>query len=241
MGTVCPKCQGRGLIVKDNLALPCRCSREILKANRIKESGMPPGLRGCRFESFNSRYYSKTKVDPITRYSYYESARLAFKAAGDFIQNFVKNSRGASGLMFTGNVGSGKTYLACCIANELLDQGHEVLFMVVPDLLDRLKATYDPARQSSYTEQDVLDAAREVPLLVLDDLGAHNYTEWTSNKLYSIINYRLNYSLPTVITTNIDLADLEQFLGERTTSRIVEMCITYRLMVDMDIRMAKKI
>jgi len=75
-----------------------------------------------------------------------------------------------------------------------------------------------------------------VPLLILDDLGAHNYTDWTRNKLFSIINYRLNYMLPTIITTNINLEDLEHFLGERTTSRIIHMCHPYRLLVEVDIR-----
>jgi len=85
-----------------------------------------------------------------------------------------------------------------------------------------------------------MDSARRVHVLILDDLGAHNYTEWTRNKLYSIINYRLNNNLPTVITTNLDLAELEEYLGERTTSRIIQMCRIFRLMVETDIRIVKR-
>ena len=136
-------------------------------------------------------------------------------------------------------MGSGKTFLACCIANSLLARNKALLFAVVPDLLDQIKATYDTNKSKSVTESQLLDTAREVPLLILDDLGAHNYTDWTRNKIFSIINYRLNYLLPTVITSNINLEDLEEHLGERTTSRILQMCRPYRLLVDVDIRMQK--
>jgi DNA replication protein DnaC len=138
-------------------------------------------------------------------------------------------------------VGSGKTFLACCIANALLEKGCSVLFLVVPDLLDYLRSTYDSNRgPGEVTEQEILDTACKVPLLILDDLGAHNYTEWVRNKLYSILNFRLNHFLPVVITTNINLEDLEEYLGERTTSRIYQMCRPYRLLVDIDIRVLQR-
>jgi len=75
----------------------------------------------------------------------------------------------------------------------------------------------------------------------LDDLGAHNYTPWTCNKLYSLLNYRLNYHLPVIITTNLDLVEIEKFLGKRTTSRILQMCNVYRLTVQKDIRYQKSL
>ena len=144
-------------------------------------------------------------------------------------------------MLFTGQVGSGKTYLACCIANALLKKGKGVLFAVVPDLLDEIRSTYDPGRSSGeLTEFDHVERARQAPLLVLDDLGAHNYTDWTRNKIYSIINYRLNHRLPVVATTNISPENLEGYLGERTTSRLLEMCRPYRLLVDLDIRAVQR-
>jgi DNA replication protein DnaC len=85
-----------------------------------------------------------------------------------------------------------------------------------------------------------VERARQAPLLVLDDLGAHNYTDWTRNKIYSIINYRLNHRLPVVATTNISPENLEGYLGERTTSRLLEMCRPYRLLVDLDIRAVQR-
>lgn len=234
----CPVCHDRGVIVRDRVAVPCRCLARRALVNRFRYSGLPGRLRECTFERFDFKYYSRSGRQD--RPSAYELARRAFQAARDFVQNFKRDPR-LDGLLITGPVGSGKTFLAACITNSLLQDGFTVLFAVVPDLLDRLRATYDQSRApGAYTEQDIMDAAREVPLLVLDDLGAHNYTDWTRNRLYSILNYRLNHRLPVVITTNISLENLEAYLGERTTSRICQMCWSCRLDVELDIRVVQR-
>ncbi|WP_027357033.1 ATP-binding protein [Desulfofundulus thermocisternus] len=237
----CPVCNDRGIVIKNNVAFPCSCSKQKAILNRFKEAGLPEGLRSHTFDKFDFKYYSKFRIDPERKITYYELARRTFQAALDFVQNFKKN-RHIDGLLITGPVGSGKTYLAACIANALLEAETVLLFVVVPDLLDRLRSTYDQNRQiiEHYSEKDLLDTAREVPLLFLDDLGAHNYTEWAKNKLYSILNYRVNHRLPVIITTNISLENLGEYLGERTASRICQMCWPCRLSVEDDIRMIKR-
>jgi len=236
----CKVCHDRGLVVQGNRAIPCSCTAQRAIQRRFQDSCLPEALRSCTFTAFSFKYYSRQITDSPKGISYHESARLTFRAALAFVEDFGKKER-IDGLLFTGPVGSGKTFLACCIANALLDRGYPVLFLVVPDLLDRLRSTYDPNRgPGELTEQEILDAARNVPLLILDDLGAHNYTDWVRHKLYSILNYRLNRALPVVITTNINLEDLEEYLGERTTSRIYQMCRPYRLLVDIDIRVLQR-
>lgn len=236
----CKLCQNRGVVIRNNVALPCSCSQQRALANRFKESGLPEGLRYHTFDKFNFKYYSRQRIDPDRGVTYYESARRTFQAAREFVLRFQKDPH-IDGLLITGPVGSGKTFLIACMVNALLDAGVVVLFVVVPDLLERLRSTYDQGRQQvDYTEKDLMDAAREVPLLVLDDLGAHNYTDWARNKIYSILNYRLNHCLPVIITTNINLEDLGEYLGERTTSRLCQMCWPYRLPVDVDIRVIQR-
>ena len=114
-----------------------------------------------------------------------------------------------------------------------------MLFIVVPDLLDEIRASY--SGDSDISEIQVLRQARNMPVLILDDLGAHNYTEWTRNKIYSIINNRLNNNLATVINSNLHLGDIERFLGERTTSRIIELCDSHGLFAPKDIRHIKNL
>ncbi|OPY58536.1 MAG: Primosomal protein DnaI [Pelotomaculum sp. PtaU1.Bin035] len=236
LNTACNLCRDSGIILKGEVAVPCSCIRKKAVVKLLKDSRLPKKLLNCTLSGFDFKYYAKDCLDIEKGVSYYDLAKLAFQAAKNFISKFLQDSN-TDGLMFAGQVGSGKTFLACSIANALLKKEKVVLFVVVPDLLDQIRSTYDTARNpGDYTEFDLVDAARQVPLLILDDLGAHNYTEWTRNKIYSIINYRLNHCLPIVVTTNITPEDLEEHLGERTTSRLLEMCKPYRLLVDMDIR-----
>ncbi len=240
MSVICQICGDRGIVLKNEIAVPCSCVKQKRTDKIYRDSRLPKKLLGCTLDNFNFKYYANNCVDLEKGITYYELARLAFQAAKNFIADFQKDPN-ADGLLFTGQVGSGKTFLACCIANALLKTRQGLLFAVVPDLLDQIRFTYDPGRgPDELTESGILDTARRIPLLILDDLGAHNYTEWTRNRIYSIINYRLNHRLPVIVTTNIVLEDLEEYLGERTTSRLLEMCRPYRLLVDLDIRVIRR-
>lgn len=225
----CPLCQDRGIILEGDLARPCSCMQQKRIENQFRHARMARGLLNCRFDTFRKEYY-ESRSNPDDR-SYLESAIKALNASQDFVKRCLKDPHGV-GLLLTGPVGAGKTFLAAAIANALMEKGKYVLFIVVPDLLDQLRATY----KSDENELDLLDTAREIPILILDDLGAHNYTDWTRNRLYSIINYRLNEQLPTVITTNLSLSEMEEYLGNRTTSRLIQACRIFRMNVEQDIR-----
>lgn len=227
----CPLCFDRGIIVKDDIAYPCSCMQQKKMENQFRHARMARGLLNCRFENFRQDYYRSLNSQDK---SFIENASKAFKASQDFVQQCLVEPRGL-GLLFIGPVGSGKTFLAASIANALMEKEKKVLFLVVPDLLDELRATY----KTEVNEIDLLDAAREIPILILDDLGAHNYTDWTRNRIYSIINYRLNEELPTVITSNLSLEEMEEYLGARTTSRLIQSSRIFRLNIDQDIRLTK--
>ena len=221
----CPLCEDRGIILQGDVAHQCKCMHQKRLENMFRHARMARGLQNCRFENFKKEYYYGQDK------SYLESALKALQAAQEFVKSCLENPYGL-GLMLTGPVGVGKTFLAASIANALMEQEKQVLFLVVPDLLDQLRATY----KTDENELDLLDNAREIPILILDDLGVHNYTDWTRNRIYSIINYRLNEQLPTVITTNLSLEEMEEHLGLRTTSRLIQACRIFRMDVERDIR-----
>ncbi len=124
---------------------------------------------------------------------------------------FAENPSGW--LAFTGPFGCGKTHLAAAVANYRARQGHPVLFVVVPDLLDHLRATFSP--QSTVPFDKRFEEVRRAPFLVLDDLGTESATPWAREKLYQIFDYRYNARLPTVVTTATPIEELDPRLATR--------------------------
>ena len=146
----------------------------------------------------------------------------------DAYQTAVAYARNPDGWLFLhGSCGVGKTHLAVAIAFHAMErQKLSVLFAVVPDLLDHLRATFDPGSGVAY--DDRFNAIRNAQLLVLDDLGTENTTPWAREKLYQIFNHRYNERLPTVITSNQDFKRIE----ERVLSRLVDTRLTRYVHVD---------
>jgi len=130
-------------------------------------------------------------------------------------------------LVLSGGYGAGKTHLAAAIANQQLAAGRPVFFSIVPDLLDHLRATYAPSSEVPYDE--LFDKVREAGLLVLDDLGAENSTAWATEKLFQIINYRYNFRMPTVITTNNRLLS---HMDERIRSRLSDLSLVRHVVIE---------
>jgi DNA replication protein DnaC len=228
-GVACRICGDTGIVCSGDVAWICDCQHHNGK-QRLQD-GIAPELRGHTFEDFRVDYYDG---------QHRERALAALKAAREFTRDCIRGSP-CQGIMFTGDVGAGKTFLAAAVTNELLNRGIQAQFLVVPDFLDDLRTALLHNTGDSREPDDValLRSVRRGAVLILDDLGAHNYTEWTCNKLYTLLNYRLNYQLPVIITTNLKMSELDEHLGERTTSRIVQMCRIYRLTVDKDIRHIK--
>jgi DNA replication protein DnaC len=128
-------------------------------------------------------------------------------------------------LLFMGDYGCGKTHLAAAIANAHTREGHTALFVVVPDLLDHLRATYNPHSTVSYDRR--FEEVRRAPFLVLDDLGTESATPWAQEKLYQLFNYRYVARLPTVITTSKELQALDPKLQSRL--RDIRRCTAFAI------------
>ncbi len=83
----------------------------------------------------------------------------------------------------------------------------------MPDLLDHLRSTFGP--ESTVTYDELFETIRAAPILILDDLGSQSSTAWAQEKLYQLFNYRYNFNLPTVVTTNLPLDSIEPRLASR--------------------------
>ncbi|MBN1955216.1 MAG: ATP-binding protein [Anaerolineae bacterium] len=136
-----------------------------------------------------------------------DNLRLALEIARDFAAS------PEGWLVLTGPHGCGKTHLAAAVANTHAKHGDAVLFVVAPDLLDHLRATFSPQSATSFDKR--FDQVRRVPLLVLDDLGTESATPWAREKLYQVFDYRYNARLATVITTATPIEELDPRLATR--------------------------
>lgn len=127
-------------------------------------------------------------------------------------------------ILMTSHPGTGKSMLACAVANYLLKKWHSVIFVDVPGLLDKIKHSYD--RNSNENEYSILTGLASCDLLILDDIGSEAHKgqdDWANEKLFSVINARYNDIRSTIFTTNKSMIELKQILGQRTFSRICEM------------------
>jgi DNA replication protein DnaC len=204
----CPICQDAGWVRFDvepghpnfGKLMPCICTAERQQARLSRELSNLSNLEALRHLTFES-------FDPTMR-----GTEHAFRMAREY-------ARTTDGwLVLHGPVGVGKTHLAAAVANAYASRNIQaaVYFRVAPDLLDQLRATFDPETGVAYDER--FQQIRNANLLILDDLGTENTTSWASEKLFQLINHRYNEQLPTVITSNAKLDRLE----DRIVSRMLD-------------------
>lgn len=164
-------------------------------------------LSSRTFGSFEDRAAEKLTPDE------HKSLQRALKIAHTF------SEKPKGWLVFEGTYGCGKTHLAAAIANYRSGLGDPPLFVMVPDLLDHLRAAFSPNSGTSYDRR--FDEVRTAGLLVLDDLGAQSATPWAREKLHQLLNYRYNAELPTVITVAKESLDHGQ-IDERIITRMLD-------------------
>lgn len=200
----CPICKGAGYLRMDapvghpnfGRLIPCECKvheREERRHRELAEMSSLQAFEGLTFETF----------DPNV-----PGVRDAYQLAVEYAQN-------PDGWLFLlGGYGCGKTHLAAAVANYVMaHQRMRTLFLVVPDLLDQLRAAFAPDQAVTYDAR--FNAIRTVDLLILDDLGTENATPWANEKLFQIINHRYNERRPTIISSNRNLDDLDGRIASR--------------------------
>ena len=231
---MCPICGGLGFVTLDvpvghpdfGKAVPCRC-REKEQAQRRASAlaGMAStaGLQDLTFERFIPE---PSHLDPARAHNLHR--------AYDTCVYFAQDPEGW--LLLSGAYGCGKTHLAAAIANARLAMGKPAVFMVVPDLLDHLRATYNPNSEMSFDA--LFEQLRSTPLLILDDLGTQSTTPWAQEKLFQLLNHRYVAHLATVITTNQRLDDMEP----RLRSRLIDPnLVTHFAIIATDFRGGKNL
>ena len=214
---VCPHCHGAGYVRLDvpvgdpsfGQAVACVCKERQMEDRRMSDLRRMSSLDAFRDKTFAT----------------FESALPGLREALEVAQHYAEDPQGW--LVLSGGYGVGKTHLAAAIAHERLASGQSVFFSIVPDLLDHLRAAFAPSSEMPYDE--LFDKVREAGLLVLDDLGAENATAWATEKLFQIINYRYNYHMPTVVTTNHRLL---AHMDERIRSRLSDRSFVRNVAID---------
>jgi DNA replication protein DnaC len=210
---LCDRCGGAGFVRKAvrfghpdfGKAFPCECTQNEREDQRLlrlqRYSNLGP-LSRLTFDNLSPRGRSP---DAAHQELFAEAAKAA--------QQFARNP--SRWIVFTGPSGCGKTHLAAAIAGHCIDAGVPALFMVVPDLLDHLRSTYQPNSPVAY--DDLFELVRTAPVLILDDLGVQSSTSWAEEKLFQLINHRYNAQLPTVFTTDLELDDFDTRIKSRLT------------------------
>jgi len=207
----CPFCRGARFVYARNTegkpdysqTVPCRCvdaSVDLEKQRRLVDYSRLGTLRSLTFDN----------LLPEGRHGSPQN-RVAFKQAYEAALNFSEEPRGF--LVLSGPSGSGKTHLAAAVTNKRIESGHAVLYRSTPDLLDDLKAGFASGSESPFSE--AFEQVKNVPLLVLDDLGVQSDTAWAKEKLDQLITYRFNHELPTVLVTALPIEALDDRLKTR--------------------------
>ncbi len=165
-------------------------------------------VRRMTFDNFNPHPYSNEDAG---------RSRYNLPQVFGIVQSYVRDANQRKWLVLMGVHGCGKTHLTAAMANDRLSRGLPTLFINTPDLLDALRASFGGEGGSAYDK--VFYEVRATPCLILDDFGAHSSTPWAKEKLYQVLNYRYNAQLPTVITTNQTLEEIDPPLQSRMSDQ----------------------
>jgi DNA replication protein DnaC len=204
--TSCPACERereeRGKRQAVEYKEEQRCIR--IEANRMK-ANIPDRFAGATLESYVTSN---------------EGQRRALSFVKGFAENFATMQEEGSSLTLLGKPGTGKTHLACAVANCVLDTGRTVIYQQVIELVRAIRDTW--RRESTESETSVVQRYRHVNLLILDEVGISFGSEAEKTQLFDILDGRYREMRPTLIVSNLSLKGLQECLGERIYDRLMQ-------------------
>lgn len=229
----CSLCSDTGFVFGEK----CRCFHETatkLLKSREMLSRLP---ENAKFVHFKADYYEDNDYYEETGKNSRENALLALKKAKDYVEHFSSSS---SNLIIYGNTGTGKSFLAGCIANALTEKSYSVAFVTAFQFYELLeKYSFQREEKSFSLAEDGVHYMMEADLLVLDDIGTEQDNRFTRTKLYEFINEKLLKEKPVILTTNLEPQGINEVYGERLLSRLIGNYDFIKL-TGKDIRLKKK-
>ncbi len=226
----CPDCQDTGYVSGKR----CHCFLQASIDLVYAQSNLTSMLETENFSTFSFSHYADDIYAPGMKISSLDAAKNAFSKCWQFVQQFDTEYRN---LLLFGNTGVGKTFLSHCIAKELLDSGHSVIYFSAPRFFDVLAAhafQRDAAATIDYHNIFSCD------LLIIDDLGTEVANSFTSSQFFVCLNERLMQKKSTLISSNLNLQDIANIYSERIFSRISSNFLLLQLFGN-DIRIQKNL
>jgi DNA replication protein DnaC len=214
-------CDGSGWILgPEDVARPCECREDRLKQGRVRgiASAIPPRYRGVSFDR-----------PPVSDMEKDMKSRMVVGAVRSFVDELDENLGAGRGLWLMGETGTGKTTLGMLIAKEALAAGKTTAIYFTPKLLTQIRQTYQ-ATESEDAYDALFRRLTSVDLLYIDDLGSERHTDWVVEQLYALVNERYENQRSMLVTSNAEgdvdrgQRQLEDQIGARTVSRLIEIC-----------------
>lgn len=222
---ICGKCHTPKectLTKRDGTARTVHCACECSVAQNAKEA--EEKRKRDRLQYLDSMRRTGFPDAEMREWTFAKSDRTDQKnenIARRYVANFDAMRSQGTGLLLCGSVGTGKSFLAAAIANELINQGTPCLMTNFSRIISRVSEKFGG-------DQKYLDDLNRFDLLIIDDLGSERDTEFTWEKVMNVVDARYRAGLPLIITTNLtlkDLADPSDIRRQRVFSRLKEMCV----------------